>query len=139
MANDYIMVGHTAAGGAITDGKKLAILEDEPGTDTPVEVDDGTLDGDTVISFGVSKRVWRMTAMVYYSSPPTGYASLSDVRGWFEDTTAAGNQYKFQDLETSTIYDVVLLNKGQFKPASRSVARYSAGAIWEVPLEFKQV
>jgi len=139
MANDYIMVGHTVTGGAITDGKKLTILEESPETNTPVEVNDGTLDGNTAISFGISKRVWRMTALVYYSSAPIGYASLGDVRGWFEDTTATGNQYKFQDLETSTIYDVVLLNKGAYKPTSRGVVRYSSGAIWEVPLEFMQV
>jgi hypothetical protein len=104
--------------------------------DTPVETAQ-TLDGASVISFGVAKRRWTFEARVAYT-PESGYASLSDVEGWFSDATVAGNKFKFQDLKDTTIYDVLLANKGEYRPAPMSVTMYDADAVWSVHMEFIQ-
>lgn len=139
MATDYVTIGHIESGGSIIDGKRLDVTEWEPDIETPVEAIEATLDGARGISFGISKRVWRFTALVRYANPPSGYASMNDVRGWFTDNTIAGNQFKFQDLESPAIYNVILANKGEFRPKTSAGAPYSAGAIWEVPFVLMEI
>lgn len=136
---DYFVLGHSASGSSITDGKKLAVRFDtlDAGLDTPAEIPDGTLDNDTVISIGVSKKVWGFDAVVPVTAA-TGWASKSDVDGWMADNTAANQLWKLQDMADSTVYDVVMTNREAYRPKPLNFQPYSATGVWLIHFEFKQ-
>lgn len=136
MATDYVVVGFTESGGAITDGKRLHVMMQTmtPGRAMPVETETA-LDGSTVQSLGTSKRRWAFIARVAVT-PISGYASLNDVEGWYSSGTAAGNAFKFQGMAASTIYNVRLANKPDYSPRPLSTEPHASDALWAVPMEF---
>jgi hypothetical protein len=136
MATDYVKVGFTEGGGAISDGKKLDVMlfTMAPGRSMPVEFA-SALDGTTVMSMGTSKRSWSFVARVAVT-PASGFASLSDVDGWFSSGTAAGNAFKFQDMASLTIYNVLLANKADYSPRPLSTDPHASDALWAVPIAF---
>jgi hypothetical protein len=105
-----------------------------PGRSMPVEFA-SALDGTTVMSMGTSKRCWSFVARVAVT-PANGFASLSDVDGWFSSGTAAGNAFKFQDMASLTIYNVLLANKADYSPRPLSTDPHATDALWAVPIEF---
>lgn len=130
---DYCIVGHLI--GVSTQEWLLDVIDWEPDVETPVEVIDGTLDGARGISFGIAKRVWRFTALVHYTSPPSGYPTLAEVQSWFTETGTAQNIIEFTPLEGGGAIDSILANKGEFRPRTDNAAPFAAGAIWKVPFE----
>ncbi len=126
--------------GNISGGKLVRVLYDEnesiEGHDTPVDVIDAF--EATVISSGPGKRTYSFTALVQQGSAATGYATLADVRGWFSNETPATDLLKVQDMEAGTVYDMVLANKGEFRPVALQIDRWTSGAWWKVPIVLKQ-
>ena len=135
----YCVLGHTVVAGVITDGKKLSILEGtyQPGRDIPAEIMD-TLDNDKVISVGAASKKFRAMDVRMQVSAVAGWASLSDVDGWYADATGAGNLWKFQDLESTTIYDVLIFNKASWRPKTDAFAPYAAASWWTGHVEIVQ-
>lgn len=133
MAN-YILIGRTGTT-TITDGFRLNMEHDtyQPGASTPTEIA-RALDGSTVLSYGTSKKTWRFSAIVY-ATAATSYANITTVASWFSVATAADNLYKFTPVDDTTIYNVIIANKGEYAPELLTPVTAGTAAIWRVPIE----
>lgn len=136
MAN-YLVVGTTASGTSITDGLRLNLEHDtySPQVDTPTEIT-RALDGSTVMSYGTYKRRWKFNAIVW-ATATASYANITTVGNWFTATTAASNLFKFQTIDdaASTVYNVIIANKGAYEPELLTPNTAGTGAIWRVPFD----
>lgn len=132
---DYIEISTT---GSIAGALKYSILPSSPNVDgfqTPTEVS-GTLNGDTVMSFGVGKQAWDFMVLANYGGAPTGWGKLSDLKVLFTTTSAAT---LFIRDQSSTVYEVLLVNKGEYQPKPLSVKWYDIDSKWTLKVQLKQV
>lgn len=138
MAPNYLF--KVSITGNISGGKLVRVIYDQDqsldGYAMPAEVVD--VFGGTVLSAGVGKRTYKFTALVQYTAAASGYATFQNVKEWFSIETVQGCKLVVQDMEDSTVYDMVLANKGNFAPVAVSFDRYASGAWWRIPIELKQ-
>lgn len=97
--------------GNISGAKKLDVYGLETGYPLrvpPVEVM-RTLNGTTTQSYGVGKRVWEFSTMLYYGDTRTNYATKDFIDSLFGPPPTNG--ILFRDwLDATTVRSVVLLN-----------------------------
>lgn len=136
----YLVMGTTSSGTSITDGLRLNMEHEtySPNVETPVEIA-YALDGSTVMSYGTGKRRWKFNAIVW-ATAVTSYANITTVSNWFTATTAASNLFKFQTVDdaASTVYSVIISNKGVYEPELLTPNTAGTGAIWRVPFDLLQ-
>lgn len=135
MAQDYIEI---STSGSIAGALKYSILASSVNVDgyqTPVETS-STLNGDTVMSFGVGKQLWDFNVIVNYGGAPSGFGKLSDIKALFT-TTSTGTLF-IRD-QSSTVYEALLINKGEYQPKPITVKWYDVDSKWAVKIQLKQV
>lgn len=135
MAQDYIEISTT---GSIAGALKYSILSSSANVDgyqTPVEIS-STLNGDTVMSFGVGKQIWDFSVIVNYGGAVSGWGKLSDLKSLFTTTSTAT---LFIRDQSSTVYEVLLINKGEYQPKPLTIKWYDLDSKWIVSVKFKQV
>lgn len=134
MAQDYIEISTT---GNISGALKYSIMPGSnivDGFDTPTEVS-STLNGDTVMSFGVGKQVWDFTVISNYGGAPAGWGSLADLKALF--TSNVAQVLKIRD-QSSTVYDAILINKGSYNPKPLGAFWYRVDSKWLLNVKLKQ-
>lgn len=134
MAQDYIEISTT---GNISGALKYAILASSGNVDgfqTQTEVS-STLNGDTVISMGVGKQVWDFNVIVNYGGAASGWGKLSDLKALF--TSTSSTVLKLRD-QSSTVYDALLINKGDYQPKPLTVKWHEIDSKWVVRVNLKQ-
>lgn len=141
MARDYIEVSND---GGTTYRRYDVMLSNEPVIpvpETPSEAN-ATLDGSSVIAYGVSKNKWSLLLRVTRNDTRSNYGTLAQCLGLFSATTAAANNVRFRDREYDTVvttYQTVITNKTAPDVKCLSPDHLAADAIYNVRLELRQI
>lgn len=134
----YIEISQTGnIAGALRYRVRLSddVLDD--GYSQPVEFEPATLDGGPVLSFGPGSNTFSYLIQFPYTGAPAGYANYADVRALFVTNTIAGNQLVMRTMQDA-IRNVVLVNKGAFRPRCLTFEKYTSAAIYEILLQLQQ-
>lgn len=141
MARDYIELSNDGG----TTYRRYDVMHSTdpviPIPETPSE-SGPTLDGSSVIAYGVSKSTWSFTLRVLVSDSRSNYGNLSQLLGIFSATTAAANniRLRLRDYDVvATTYQTVLRNKTKPDVRVLSVDHYATDAVYTVKVELRQI
>lgn len=141
MARDYIELSNDGG----TTYRRYDVMHSTdpviPIPETPSE-SGPTLDGSSVIAFGVSKSTWAFTLRVLVSDARTNYGNLSQLLGLFSATTIAANniRLRLRDYDVAaTTYQTVLRNKTKPDVRALSVDHYATDGVYTVKVELRQI
>jgi len=141
MARQYIEVSND---GGSTYRRYDVMLSTEPVIpvpETPSEAG-ATLDGSSVIAYGVSKNAWSFLLKVIYADTRSNYGTLAQCLGLFSATTAAANniRLRLRDYDVvATTYQTVLRNKSKPEVRCLTPDHYATDAVYTVRLELRQI
>lgn len=141
MARNYIELSND---GGSTYRRYDVMLSDRPVIpipNTPSE-SGATLDGSSVVAYGVSKSVWDFTLKVIRNDTRSNYGTLAQCLGLFSATTATANNVRLRDREYDTVattYQTVITNKSQPEVTCKTPDHLATDAVYTVRISLRQI